>query len=322
MRVVRGVPDDWELDRAPRVLTIGVYDGVHRGHRHVLRRLQDLAARLGGLESAVVTFDPHPLSVIAPEAAPKMLTTVEHRIELLDGLGIDLVAVLRFERPVRDLSPAGFAVRVIDGALSARVVVVGEDFRFGRDRTGHVGLLREFGMVHGFETEIVPLVGGDEPVSSTRIRALVASGDVAGAADALGRPHEVRGLVVAGDGRGRTIGVPTANLSVAEGLAVPGRGVYAVVAGPVGEVAVPGVANVGVRPTFGGDVETVEVHLLDTDRDLYGHDLRLAFVERIRAERRFPDVEGLVSQIEQDVHMARRLLGGSPKVAGTPEAGA
>lgn len=309
MRVVRGLPDEWGLERRRRAVTIGVYDGVHRGHRHVLDRLGDRARELDGLETVVVTFDPHPLSVIAPEAAPKILTTVEHRIELFSQLGIDVVAVLHFDRPVRDLSPAGFAVRVIDGALSARVVVVGEGFRFGRDRTGHVGLLREFGSVHGFETEIVPLAGGDAPISSTRIRAFVASGDVVAAAEALGRPHEIRGEVVPGDGRGRTIGVPTANLSVPTRLAVPARGVYAVRAGPAGEPLVPAVANIGVRPTFGGAEETVEVHLIDVERDLYGRIVRIGFVERIRDERRFGGVEDLVAQIADDIARARVLLG-------------
>ena len=313
MNVVRGVPGDWDLDARPRAVSIGVYDGVHRGHRHVLERLRNRAVEFGGLESAVVTFDPHPLAVIDPGSAPRMLTTVEHRIELLGDAGVDLVAVLEFVAPIRDLSPASFAERVIDRALSARVVVVGEDFRFGKDRTGHVGLLREIGSEHGFETEIVPLVGGAGPVSSTEIRRMVAAGDVAAAAEALGRPHEVRGRVVPGDGRGRTIGVPTANLAVPDGLAMPGSGVYAVLAGVAGEARAPGVANVGVRPTFGGGAETVEVHLLDLDRDLYGHELRVAFVERIRDERRFPGVDELVSQIGRDIDRARRLLGGSSR---------
>jgi len=309
VKVVRGLPGEWGLDRARRALTIGVYDGVHRGHRHVLERLRSRAGELGELETAVLTFDPHPLSVVAPEAAPRMLTTLDHRIELFGDLGIDLVAVMRFDPPVRDLSPAGFAAEVVDGALSARIVVVGEGFRFGRDRTGHVGLMRELGSVHGFETEIVPLAGAAEPISSTRIRALVAAGEVAAAADALGRLHEVRGIVVPGDGRGRTIGIPTANLEFADRVAVPARGVYAVRAGPVGEPPVPGVANIGVRPTFGGGEETVEVHLIDVDRDLYGAEVRLAFVERIREERRFDGVGELVAQIESDIIRARVLVG-------------
>jgi riboflavin kinase/FMN adenylyltransferase len=311
VKVVRGLPEAWGLESRPRAVTIGVYDGVHRGHRHVLATLRRRAGDLGGIEPAVVTFDPHPLALIAPGKAPRMLTTVEHRIALLEEAGIDLVAVLEFSPSVRDLSPAGFAVRVVDEALSARVVVVGEDFRFGKDRTGHVGLLRELGAEHGFETEIVPLVGGAGPVSSTHIRALVAAGDVASAAEVLGRPHEVRGLVVPGDGRGRSIGVPTANIAVPDGVAVPGRGVYAVLAAPAGEPLVPGVANVGVRPTFGGGVETVEVHLLDEDRDLYGLQVRLAFVERIRDERRFAGVEELVAQIAEDIRQARNLLASS-----------
>ena len=308
MKVVRGVPSGWGLARHSRAVTVGVYDGVHRGHRHVLGTLIERAAALGGVETAVVTFDPHPMQVVAPERAPRMLTSLEHRIELLGSLGIDLVAVLPFREEVRYLSPAGFAAGVLEEALCARLVVIGGDFRFGHDRTGHVGLLAEFGALQGFDTEIVPMVGEEEPVSSTRIRAMVAAGDAAGAEAALERPHEIRGTVVPGDGRGRTIGVPTANVAVAETVAVPGRGVYAVWSGVVGEAPVPAVANIGVRPTFGGERETVEVHLLDVDRDLYGRSVRLAFVERIRDERRFDGVDGLVEQIGADVTTARAVL--------------
>jgi riboflavin kinase/FMN adenylyltransferase len=292
----------------PRAVTIGVYDGVHRGHRHVLELLAERARDLGDVESTVVTFDPHPMTTVAPERAPRMLTSLEHRLELLEPLGIDLVAVLTFDDAMRDLSPARFAGAVLDGALAASVVVVGGDFRFGRDRTGHVGLLRELGSVHGFETEIVDLVGGEEPVSSTAIRAMVAAGDVRGAGAALRRAHEIRGTVVPGDGRGRTIGIPTANVAVVEGSAVPARGVYAVWSGVVGEEPTPAVANIGVRPTFGGEREAVEVHLLDRDRDLYGRRVRLAFAARIRDERRFAGIDELVDQIRADIGRARGLL--------------
>lgn len=308
MKVVQGPPDAWELEPVPRAVTIGVYDGVHDGHRHVLELLRERAEAFGGLETAVVTFDPHPMRVVAPDRAPRMLTSLEHRIELLAPLGVDLVAVLHFDERVRDLSPAAFAVAVLDEALTARVVVIGGDFRFGRDRTGHVGLLREFGSVHGFETEIVPLVGGDEPISSTRIRAMVAAGDVAGAAGALQRPHEIRGTVVPGDGRGRTIGIPTANVAVPVEMAVPARGVYAVWSAVVGEPPAPAVANIGVRPTFGGRREVVEVHLVGRDRDLYGRTLRLAFAARIREERRFGGADELVAQIRNDVATATEIL--------------
>ena len=308
MRVVAGDLDVWPMPERPSAVTIGVFDGVHRGHRHVFGLLSDAAERLGGLQTIVVTFDPHPLAVIAPEKAPRILTSIEHRLELFSALGVDEAVVLPFGSLMRDMSPAGFAESVIANGLDARLVAVGEDFRFGRDRTGHVGFLRELGAGHGFETVIVPLVGGDAPVSSTGIRALVATGDVADAAAALDREHEVRGTVVHGDGRGHTIGVPTANLDVDPALALPCRGVYAVRAGVVGEDLVAAVANIGVRPTFGGEAETIEVHLLDADRDLYGTTVRVAFVDRIRDERRFGGVGEVVEQIGRDIATARSLL--------------
>jgi len=311
VKVVRGGPADWQLDAHDRAVTVGVYDGVHRGHRHVFDLLSRRAAALGDLETAVVTFDPHPLQIVAPEHAPLLLTTIEHRLELFAGLGIDLVAVLEFDERIRSLRAAGFAAKVLQGVLGARLVVVGEDFRFGRDRIGNVASLAELGDGHGFVAEIAPLAGGDEPLSSTRIRSLVAAGDLAAAAAALGRPHELRGPVVPGDGRGAGIDFPTANVAVPPGMALPRHGVYAVRAAPVGAPLRDGVANLGVRPTFDGTGEVLEVHLLDERTDLYGEVLRVAFVERLRDERRFEGSEALVAQIEADVVAARVVLGRS-----------
>jgi riboflavin kinase/FMN adenylyltransferase len=310
MKVVRGDPRSWGLEPIPRAVTVGVYDGVHLGHRHVVAALREQADAAGISDLAVVTFDPHPLRVVAPSQAPRMLTTVDQRIELLEDLGLDVAAVLPFDDAVRELTPAGFARLVLAEALEARLVVVGEDFRFGRDRTGNVASLGELGDVHGFDARVVPLVGDDRPMSSTRIRGMVAAGDVAGAAAALGRPHELRGRVVHGDGRGSAIGFPTANLAIEDGTAVPGRGVYAVKAGPLGEPLAPGVANVGVRPTFAGTgADVVEIHLLDSRRELYGCDLRVQFVTRIRDEHRFEGVDELVARIVEDVAFARSALG-------------
>ena len=307
MRVLRGHPSEWDPGAARNALAVGVFDGIHVGHRHVLAALRDRAARLE-ISSGVVTFHPHPLAVVAPDRVPLMLTTIEHRLELIEGLGFDLVAVVGFDENLRGWSPATFVTDLLAGTLHAGVVVVGEDFRFGKDRTGHVGLLRELGSGLGFETEVVPLVGGDQPMSSTRIREMIAAGDVAGAAVALARPHEVRGIVVPGDGRGKTMGIPTANVAMAEGIAVPRRGVYAVRCGRSAEESIPGVANVGVRPTFGGLVEMVEAHLFDFDEDLYGSELRVRFIGRIRDEQRFAGVDELVTQIRADIERARELL--------------
>lgn len=307
MKVLDGHPSEWPPADARRAVAIGVFDGIHIGHRHVLETLCTRAAE-SGLEPCVLTFDPHPLAVVAPDHAPKMLTSIGHRIELLGALGVHTVAVVTFDQEVRSWSPAAFTSDLLVGALGAELVVVGEDFRFGRDRTGHVGLLREMGSALGFETEVVPLVGSDRPVSSTRIREMISLGDVAGAAEALGRAHEVAGTVVEGDGRGKGIGVPTANVEVPSPFAIPGRGVYAVRAGRDATESMPGVANVGVRPTFGGDVEVLEVHVFDRDLDLYGRELRVRFVARIRDERAFPDVEALVAQIARDIDTARAAL--------------
>ena len=211
----------------------------------------------------MVTFDPHPLTVVAPEHAPRLLTGIEHRLELLAEAGLDLAAVLPFDEAMRRLTSAAFAAAVLHEALQARLVVVGEDFRFGHQRTGNVASLAELGDAHGFAAEVVPLVGGQAPMSSTRIRAMVAAGDLAGAAAALGRPHEVRGLVVPGDGRGRTLGFPTANVAVPAELALPPSGVYAVRAGPPGQPPGAGGGQPGHPPHLRGGGQALEVHLLD-----------------------------------------------------------
>jgi riboflavin kinase/FMN adenylyltransferase len=308
MRVVSGPPGGWGLEPRPRAVTVGVFDGLHQGHRHVIDLLRRRAAEQGGLESVVVTFDPHPLEVVAPEHAPRLLTGIEHRLELLAEAGIDLTAVLPFDQEMRQVTAAGFAAAVLRDALSTRLVVVGEDFRFGHQRTGNVASLSELGDAHGFALEIVPLVGGQAPVSSTRIRAMVAAGDVVAAAEALGRPHEVRGAVVTGEGRGQSLGFPTANMAVPGNLAMPRSGVYAVRAGVPGGPLAPGVANVGTRPTFGGGDEVLEVHLLDGSADLYGSTLRVAFIARLRNERRFATAADLAAQIAADVATARAVL--------------
>jgi riboflavin kinase/FMN adenylyltransferase len=309
MRVVTGAPEGWGLEKRPRAVTVGVYDGLHFGHRHVISLLRRRASELGGLESAVVTFDPHPLQVVAPEHAPLLLTGIEHRLELFAEAELDLAAVLPFDDAMRRLTSAAFAAWVLSGALRARLVVVGEDFRFGHHRTGNVASLSELGDAHGFAAEVVPLVGGQAPLSSTRIRQMVAGGDVEAAAAALGRPHEVRGTVAAGDGRGRALGFPTANVEVPTGLALPSGGVYAVLAGRRGGSLGPGVANIGSRPTFGGGGRGLEVHLLGFSGDLYDAVLRVAFVTRLRDERRFDGPEELASQIATDIAAARGVLG-------------
>jgi riboflavin kinase/FMN adenylyltransferase len=284
-----------------------VFDGVHLGHRYVLSVLRDRAVETG-LTAGVLTFEPHPLRIVAPDHAPAMLTGIDHRLELLAALGVEVTAVLGFDEEVREWTPARFLAETLAGPLAAELVVVGEDFRFGKDRIGDVALLGELGSQLGLTPEVVSLVGGDTPVSSTRIREMIIAGDVSGAAVSLARPHELWGEVVPGDGRGRTIGIPTANVAVSPEMAIPQRGVYAVTVGRHAAETMPAVANVGVRPTFGGEVETIEAHLLDFDADLYGQDLRVRFIDRIRGEQKFESAEALVAQIGRDIEQARQLL--------------
>jgi riboflavin kinase/FMN adenylyltransferase len=301
VKVLRGSWEDW--DAAATAVAIGVFDGVHRGHHAVLDRL-----RADGLVRAVVTFDPHPLTLIAPQHAPLMLTSLQRRLELFADAGVAVVGVVTFDERVRTMSPEEFCSEVLVAGMDARLVLVGADFHFGRDRAGTPEVLRAIGDDLGFEVTVVPLVGDDDGISSSAIRRAVAAGRVDDAAEWLGRPYRVVGTVVEGKRRGAAAGFPTANLEVGAGLAVPGRGVYAVVA-LVGADSYPAVANIGVRPTFGGDQrETVEVHLLDYSADLYGTEIGVDFLSRIRDELAFPGVDELVAQITADVATARRLL--------------
>lgn len=307
MKVLRGPFTSWGKGTRRRALSVGVFDGVHLGHRQVI----DLLRRQAGedRDAAIVTFDPHPLSVVAPGYAPELLTTLDHRLELFAELGVDMVAVLPFDDQVRAMPAAQFATEVIVGAMEAETVVVGEDFRFGYGRLGDLSALVGLGEVCGFTVGVVPLAGGPQPLSSTHIRRAIAGGEVAAAATALGRPHEVRGAVITGEGRGRDVGFPTVNVELSSGIAVPARGVYAVRVAPLGETLGPGVANLGVRPTFGGGEPVLEVHLLGGETDLGGRKVRVAFIDRLRPEIRFSGKQELAAQIRSDIATARRLLG-------------
>lgn len=299
---------------AASVVTIGVFDGVHRGHRTIIGRAVR-AAQDAGLRAVAVTFDPHPMAVVRPDQAPPLLQPLEERVELLAATGIDLVLVLPFTRAVSQLEPAAFVERVLAGPLDARKVVVGTNFRFGHRAAGDVETLDELGTAHGFTAEAVSLLDLDgDPISSTEVRAHLRSGDVAWATEALGRPWTYTGEVVRGDGRGRTIGVPTANVVAPADVLRPGGGVYAATAQHA-QGRWDAVVNVGTRPTFDGVTTTVEAHLLDTaasaeDLDLYGEQLRLAFLARLRDERRFDGPDELVAQIHRDIDAAHAHFAG------------
>jgi riboflavin kinase/FMN adenylyltransferase len=309
VRVVR-LGDGTPLGLGRAAVTIGNFDGVHRGHQALVERVVGRARSTLGT-AVVLTFDPHPVRVLAPDRAPLSLSTPAQKRELLAGLGVDVLAELPFTAAVAALSPEEFVRDVLEGEVQASHVVVGQTFRFGRGRAGDAAALARLGAAGDFGVEAVPPVLEDgTPVSSSRVREALAAGDTVAAARLLGRPYFVDARVVRGDGRGRTIGVPTANLEP-ENEILPARGVYA------GRCRAPdgswraAVVNRGRRPTFGGETETVEAHLLDFDGDLYGSVLRLAFAVRLREERRFPSPGALVAQIREDVQRARALLSGA-----------
>ena len=317
--VVRSL-DDVEPD--PSVVTIGNFDGVHRGHRTLLHRTVD-AALDRGVRSVAITFDPHPAAVLRPGSEPPGLCSLDQRIERLIETGVDLVVVLPFTQELSQLTPEHFVERVLVERLRASRVVVGTNFRFGHKAKGDVVALLTTGEYHGFDVEAVALRDLDgEPLSSSAIRSALYDGEVRWVTGALGRPYSLAGEVVAGDGRGQTIGIPTANIEVSPGRAVPGNGVYAGHA-TVGDRRWRCVTNIGVRPTFGADdTPTVEAHLLDVEGplDLYGTVLDVTFEHRLRGEQRFNGVDELVAQIRADVDAARLQLVASDEEPAEPPA--
>jgi riboflavin kinase/FMN adenylyltransferase len=293
------------------VVTIGNFDGVHRGHLALVSRARSEAAQRG-VETVALTFDPHPAAVLRPEAVPAALQSLEQRVATLRAIGCDRVEVVTFDAAFAAQEPERFVEELLVGRLGAQAVVVGEGFRFGVGASGDVELLRSMGAAHGFSVHPVPLVRTDDGVvSSSVLRALLAAGDLDAVARGLGRAYTLVGEVVHGDGRGRTIGVPTANVALGEGRALPADGVYACWASTEGAPRSPAVVNVGLRPTFDGTSRTVEAHLLVDDApDLYGQRLELTFVARIRGEERFDGPEALVARIRQDIAAAREALAG------------
>ena len=295
-------------------VTVGNFDGVHRGHQSLVAVAVDEARARGGC-SVALTFDPHPSRVLSPDRAPASLMTVDQKAEALSGLALDRLAVLPFTFGLSRETAADFARRVLAEALGARVVVVGEGFRFGRGREGDLALLARLGLDLGFEVRgSPPVMHEGAPISSTRIREALARGAVAAARAMLGRPFFVDGPVVRGAGRGRGLGLPTANVAVVNET-LPARGVYAGWCRVLGPPAAPGteraqaaVVNIGHRPTFGGGGLAVEAHLLDFGGDLYGRTLRVLFAERLREERAFDGAEALVRQVRDDIARAREML--------------
>jgi riboflavin kinase/FMN adenylyltransferase len=288
------------------VLALGNFDGLHRGHLKIIERVRRGAAEHGGTPMAM-TFDPHPPRVLRPDKAPKLLMTKSQRLESLHSAGISCVAVVRFTRELSEWDPEMFIRTVLVDWLRVSEVWVGANFLFGHGRSGNFTVLRTLGQHYGFRADkIDPVRYKDFVVSSTRIRRLVSEGRVDEAGALLGHPYFVDGTVVAGRRRGREIGFPTANLQTANEL-IPPHGVYATTT-TIDGVVHAGITNVGVRPTFGEGELTVETHLLTYSGDLYGRSVRLGFVQRIRDERQFPDVDALREQIEADRRTADRLF--------------
>ena len=295
-------------------LSIGVFDGVHRGHQGLLSRL---AAEAGSsdLIPAVATFDPHPLRILAPDLAPKMLTSIPHRLEVLQELGIGVVVVMPFPE-IREMDADRFAATVLVEKLRTKLVVVGENFQYGKGGEGTPDTLRRSGEEHGFTVKVMGLLRNGPPgagraaaITSSRVRRCVAQGRTGAASVLLGRPFELRGKVIEGDRRGRELGIPTANLIVPPHMSIPVNGIYAAWAVVEGQVH-PAAINIGVRPTFGEGELLTEAHLLDFSGDLYGQEIKLRFVDdRIRPELAYSSVEALMAQVERDIEDVRRILG-------------
>lgn len=297
-------------------IALGNFDGVHVGHQRLFSETMAAAGRLGG-DALVLTFDPHPAKVLAPAHAPPLLTPRPRKLELIAQMGIGACIVEPFTPELARLSPDAFLQSIIVEVIGARHVIVGYDFTYGHERAGNAATLRAFARAHGFEVTVVEPVSVDGVVaSSTKVRELLRQGDLGAAAKLLGRDHDVDGTVIKGAGRGRTIGVPTANLQTS-GAMLPKAGVYAVRVRvldsdePALHGAHPAVANLGTNPTFTAQQTlSLEVHVLDLSADLYGRALRVEFVERLRDEQRFESIDALVTRIRADIERARQILGG------------
>ncbi|MBB3665088.1 riboflavin kinase/FMN adenylyltransferase [Prauserella sediminis] len=300
------------------VVTVGVFDGVHRGHQVLIDRTVATAAELG-VPSVVLTFDPHPSEVVRPGSHPAQLTTLRRKADLVEQRGVDVFCVLPFTPELSRLEPDEFVHEILVDKLHAAAVIVGENFTFGRKAAGNVETLERLGKRFGFTAQGATLQGTALPggpreaeqitFSSTYVRSCIDAGDVVAAADALGRPHRLDGIVVRGDGRGHDLGYPTANLSPPRFAAIPADGVYACWFVRADGGQLPAAVSVGTNPTFSGRERTVEAFVLDVDEDFYGQQVSLDFVGRIRGQIAFDGVDGLVDQIADDVVRTRRLLG-------------
>ncbi len=301
--------DELALTDGPLHLALGVFDGVHLGHRAVIGRVVEAAKREGG-RAGVVTFDPHPIRVLAPEKAPRaLLATLDHKAHLLAELGVEILLAIPFDAAFAQVEAEGFLDQLCRAPV--KTIAVGDDWRFGKGRQGDVAMLKQFSESHGFKLESVPPVMADgERISSTRIRQAIRDGSVTAVAEMLGQPYSVEGPVVEGRKLARQLGFPTANVVTGE-VQLPPDGVWQVTASSDG-VDFQGVANLGMRPTVDGTTRALEVHLFDFTGDLYGRTLEVTFVSYLRGERKFESIKALRQQIESDVLAARKLSNPEP----------
>ena len=305
MIIDQGDPSGWDAPQNGSAVAIGVFDGVHLGHQRVLEALSDVDTDLTRI---AMTFGTHPASLLSPGGAPSRLSTLKRRFELFEDAGIERIAVLGFDQEMRTMAPEDFVRRFLVEGLNVRFVVVGVGFRFGLSAAGNNETLVELGRRYGFEVEVIDIAcDGDTEIRSTTIRDALSDGDVERAAMMLGRSYDLEGIVVPGDGSVERIGIPAARVSFPAMLTVPRHGVYAAIA-VVDGVEHPAVANLGVRPTFGGEEEVLDVHVLGIDRGLYGKHVRIEFVARIRDEVHFDSVDDLRLQIHDDVACAKKRL--------------
>lgn len=310
MRILTG-PEIFDNDLKGSVVTIGNFDGVHRGHREIFRRLIRQGESLG-LPSVVVTFEPHPLALLAPESAPPLITTFGQKAALIADTGIDILAVIEFTREFAQVTAEAFVREILCGSLGMRHVIIGHDYAFGRERQGNYATLERLGPECGFTLEDLDPVGEGETVfSSSLARRLIAGGDMPAAAAVLGRYHAITGRVVHGRDLGHSLGFPTANIATGNEL-LPPDGVYAVVVA-VGGTLLEGACSIGTNPTFGEGERTVEVFLLDFSVEIYDRELAVCFVRRLREMRRFPDAPSLIRAIERDVARTREVLAGADR---------
>jgi riboflavin kinase/FMN adenylyltransferase len=305
MRIIRGIKNYTEELPRP-VLTLGNFDGVHLGHQAIFKKVVGRAREIGGT-SIAFTFEPHPLKVLAPERSPLLLNTFHGKMRLFEQAGTDVVICANFTREFADQHPEDFARDVLHKLINVNEVFVGYDYAFGRGREGSIESLKKMGQTYGFRVGVVePVLVDGTVVSSSAVRELLSKGQMQEAARLLGRHYAIEGEVVHGSHRGHTLGFPTANLKTANEL-IPGFGVYAVIA-HVDCRPFKGVASIGIRPTFNNGPVSIEVYLFEFEQDIYGKEMEVAFVKRLRGEEKFPDAGALVRQIRKDVQDAQRIL--------------